>query len=175
MGAFYLVRYYRSRRIADEIANQYLQEVRYKNGEKVYYALGFKNDAGGYELRSKYFKGSSHPKAPSRIKNGAENLAVFEGFFDFLSYRTIHLEQPAPLRDFLILNSTSFFELELPFMQTYKQVHLYLDHDNIGNKCTALALAVSPRQFVDERSLYQGYKDLSEWHQHIGTAPKPAA
>jgi hypothetical protein len=175
VGSFHLVRYYRSRRIADEVASQYVREVRYKNGGKMYYALGFKNSAGGYELRSEYFKGSSHPKAPSFIKNDAESLAVFEGFFDFLSYCTICLEQPAPARDFLILNSTSFFEKQLPFMQAYKRVHLYLDNDATGDKYTALALDVPPGQFVDERHLYHGYKDLSEWHQHIGTAPKPAA
>jgi len=175
VGSSHLVRYYRSRRIADEIADQYLREVRYKNGEKIFYALGFQNDAGGYELRSEYFKGSSHPKAPTLIKNEAEKLAVFEGFFDFLTYRTIHLNNPAQLRDFLILNSTSFFERQLPLMQAYDRVHLYLDNDATGSRCTTLALSVSPEKFVDERSLYTGYKDISDWHQYIGTAPKPAA
>lgn len=170
-----LIHYYQSRRIAMEIADQYLQEVRYKNGEKNYYALGFKNDAGGYELRTRYFKGSSHPKSSTLVKNQADALAVFEGFFDFLSYCTINQNQPAPLRDFLVLNSTSFFEMQLPNMQVYQRVHLYLDNDKTGTKCTTLALQKSPRQFTDERSLYAGYKDLSEWHQHIGTAPKPAA
>ncbi|MBN8789775.1 MAG: toprim domain-containing protein [Terrimonas sp.] len=166
-----LIRYYQSRRIAMEIADHYLQEVRYKNGEKTYYALGFKNDVGGYELRAPYFKGSCSPKASTWIKNGAENLAVFEGFFDFLSYQTINQNQPVPLRDFLVLNSTSFFELQLPIMQAYKWVHLYLDNDKTGTRCTTSALQKFPGQFIDERCLYAGYKDLSDWHQHIGTAP----
>ncbi|MBN8857075.1 MAG: toprim domain-containing protein [Sphingobacteriales bacterium] len=170
-----LIRYYQSRRIATDIASQYLQEVRYKNGEKTYYALGFKNDAGGYELRAPYFKGSSHPKSSTLIKNQADALAVFEGFFDFLSYLTIYQNQPAPLRDFLVLNSTSFFERQLPIMQAYERAHLYLDNDKTGTKCTTLALEKYPQQFIDERSLYVGYKDLNEWHKYIGTAPKPAA
>lgn len=174
-SSVYLIRYYRSRRIADEIANQYLQEVRYKNGDKIYYALGFKNDAGGYELRSQYFKGSSHPKGVTHIKNQANSLAVFEGFFDFLSYHTIYQNQPAQLRDFLVLNSTSFFEMQLPIMQAYQRVHLYLDNDKTGSKCTALALERGPGRFIDERPFYAGYKDLSDWHQHIGSAPRPTA
>lgn len=170
-----LIHYCQSRRIPTNIISQYLQEVRYKNGEKTYYALGFKNDAGGYELRAPYFKGSSHPKSSTLIKNQADTLAVFEGFFDFLSYLTIYQNQPAPLRDFLVLNSTSFFERQLPIMQLYMRVHLYLDNDKTGTKCTTLALEKSSRQFIDERSLYANYKDLNEWHKYIGTAPSPAA
>lgn len=175
VSSFDLVRYYRSRRIADVVAEQYLKEVRYKNGDKTYYALGFKNNAGGYELRSRYFKGSCHPKAPTLIKKESQSLAVFEGFFDFLSYCTIHLHQSVPTRDFLILNSTSFFETQLPLMQEYKRVHLYLDNDNIGNKYTEMAISFSPDLFADEGNLYKGYKDINEWHQYIGKSPKPAA
>lgn len=170
-----LIRYYQSRRIATEIADQYLREVRYKNGDKNYYALGFKNDAGGYELRAPYFKGSSGPKAPTTIRNQAVYLAVFEGFFDFLSYQTIHLNQPVPLRDFLVLNSTSFFEMQLPIMQTYERVYLYLDNDKTGIKYTTLAVAKAPRRFSDERRLYAGHKDLNDWHQYFGSGPRPAA
>ncbi len=170
-----LVHYYRFRRITDDIADQYLKEVRYKNGDKTYYALGFKNDAGGYELRTPYFQGSSHPKSPTHIKNQAPLLAVFEGFFDFLSYQTIHQNQPTPARNFLVLNSTSFFERQLPIMQAYQRVYLYLDNDTTGSRCTTLALQKDPGQFTDERRLYARYKDLNDWHRHFGSPPGPAA
>lgn len=48
--------------------------------EKIYRAVGFKNNAGGYELRNEYFKGSSAPKYVSYIDNKANNISVFEGF-----------------------------------------------------------------------------------------------
>jgi 5S rRNA maturation endonuclease (ribonuclease M5) len=35
-----------------------LQEVYYQVNSKNFFALGFKNDSNGYELRSKYYKGS---------------------------------------------------------------------------------------------------------------------
>lgn len=165
-----LIRYYQSRSIIPAIAEQFLQEVRYENGDKSYYALGFSNDAGGYELRSAYFKGSCHPKASTFIPKESQELAVFEGFFDFLSYCTMHCQQPAPIRDFLILNSTSFFERELPRMQAYQRVHLYLDHDKTGERCTQIATQIDPEHFIDERSLYAGYKDLNDWHTHMGKA-----
>lgn len=170
-----LIRYCQYRRITTDIAYQYLKEVRYKNGQKIYYALGFKNDMGGFELRAPYFKGSSHPKSPTIFNNNSAEVAVFEGFFDFLSYQTIHDKQWSPVRDFLVLNSTAFFEAQLPIMQEYRQAHLYMDNDKTGTKYTKLALAKSPGQFVDARTLYAGYKDLSDWHQHIGTMPNTGA
>ena len=58
-----LCRYLRQRRIAKNIADKYCHEVVFKNldKEKIYKAIGFKNNAGGYELRNEYFKGSSSP------------------------------------------------------------------------------------------------------------------
>lgn len=170
-----LIRYYQSRRIANEIAARHLHEIHYENGDRNYYALGFKNNARGFELRTINFKGSSHPKAPTTIRNQATSLAVFEGFFDFLSYQTIHQNQQVPDMDFLILNSTSFFEMQLPFMQTYQRVYLYLDNDKTGTKCTKRALATAPHLFSDERALFAGYKDLSEWHQNYGSGARPSA
>lgn len=166
-----LIRYYQSRRISTEIANQFLCEVDYCNKAKNYYALGFKNDAGGYELRSPYFKGSSHPKAPTLFKNQSDYLAVFEGVFDYLSFLTITENQEQVSRDFLVLNSTSFFDQQLPLMQSYDRVHLFLDNDPTGDKWTAKAIALNPEKFVDERPLYKGYKDVNNWHQHLGLKP----
>jgi hypothetical protein len=48
--------------------------------------LGFKNDSGGYELRSEFFKGSNSPKDITAFKNRGKKVAAFEGFFDFLSF-----------------------------------------------------------------------------------------
>lgn len=170
-----LIRYCRSRCIPWRIADHYLQEVRYKNGGKIYYALGFKNDAGGYELRSLHFKGGSSPKASTTIKNGADILTVFEGFFDFLSYLVLQDAETASQRDFLVLNSLSFFVMHLTEMQAYKRVHLYLDNDNAGDRHTSLALEKSPEIFVDERGFYSGFKDLNEWLISRNSPLPPAA
>jgi len=57
-----LCNYLAQRKIPAELAGLYLKEVRYQLNGKIYTALGFKNNAGGYELRVPYFKGSSSPK-----------------------------------------------------------------------------------------------------------------
>ena len=70
----------------------------------------------------------------------AKSIAVFEGFFDFLTYQTIHQNQQQPLTDFLILNSLAFFERSLLLMEKHEHIHLYLDHDEAGKKCLDIAL-----------------------------------
>ena len=37
-------------------------ELRFMNADKPYFAIGFPNMAGGYEVRNRYFKGVSPPK-----------------------------------------------------------------------------------------------------------------
>lgn len=166
--SFMLLRYLKDRRIPPEIAYKYLTEVRYRIGDKTYYALGFKNDSGGYELRNEKFKGSSSPKDSTFIDNGVKEIAVFEGIFDFLSYRTMHNKQQAPEYNFLILNSTSFFEKNLPKMQQYEKVHLYLDNDKTGQSCTQKALALDSQRFKDQSTLYQHHNDLNDWLISLG-------
>jgi len=169
-----LIRYCRDRRILDVIARQYLQEAVYELNEKNYYALAFKNDQGGYELRNKYFKGSSSPKDSTYINNGARAVTVFEGFFNFLSHRTIFHRQDIPPTNYLILNSTAFFEQKLPLMQAHEKVHLFLDNDKIGQKCSQQALGLDKHQFIDHRHLYKGYNDLNDWATHVGQSPQQA-
>jgi len=175
-----LCRYLRQRRIDKSIADKYCYEVSFTNTdkEKIYKAIGFKNNAGGYELRNEYFKGSSSPKYVTYVDNGAKNISVFEGFFDFMSYETLNKNQqdnlmglPDRQMNFLILNSLSFFERSLLLMEKHQRIHLFLDHDNAGRKCTSLALKRS-LQFKDESKLYKAYKDLNDWMMNFGKLEK---
>jgi hypothetical protein len=171
--SFPLLRYLQERRISQEIADQYCKEVRYELKGKNYYAIGFKNNAGGYEMRNEYIKAASSPKDITFIDNGANDVSVFEGYFNFLSYRTMYDKLKEPNRNFLILNSTSFFEKSLPLMQKHNKVHLYLDNDKTGQKFTQMALELDKQKFVDERKLYQKFDDLNDMLRNIGKATKP--
>ena len=76
---------------------RYLQEMYYRIGGKPYFALAFKNDSGGYELRNPRFKGSTS-KDITHIRQKGEprdTCFVFEGFLDFLSFLTIR-QQKSP-------------------------------------------------------------------------------
>lgn len=161
-----LLSYLQKRCIPLEIANRYCREVDFLLYSKQYTAIGFENKSGGYELRTENFKGSSSPKDISLIDNKTENLAVFEGFFSFLSFATINKNQLAPLTNCLILNSLSFFEKSRPLMESFSQVHLLLDRDHAGTNCTKLALNWNRDKYIDRSDFYQGRKDLNEWLIH---------
>ena len=168
-----LCRYLVQRRIDKSIADTYCHEIFFKltNNEKEYRAIGFKNNAGGYELRNEYFKGSSSPKYVTYKNNEANNITVFEGFFDFLSHQSIHQNQQLELTNFLVLNSLSFFERSLLLIEKHEHIHLYLDNDEAGRKCTDLAQKRS-QKFHDKSKLYKGYKDLNEWLMNFGKLKK---
>lgn len=158
--------YIHQRRIAEQVAANYCREVKFLIRNKPFLTIGFANDQGGYELRNSWFKGSSSPKAITTIKTGAKNLSVFEGFFNFLSFRSIQ-SFTEEKTDFLILNSVAFFEKNRPLMEDYERIQLYLDNDSTGQNCTRRALSTS-HKYVDESKLYTGYKDLNDWIIHIG-------
>jgi len=157
-----LLHYLEKRRVPVETANAYCKQASYTLNDKTYTAISFKNAAGGYELRSEYFKRSTAPKYVTYFDNKATNIAVFEGFFDFLTYQTIVVQHAPNLTNFLILNSLAFFERSLLLMEKHDRVHLYLDHDNTGRKCTKIAEQRSSK-FIDESKVYKGCKDLNEW------------
>jgi hypothetical protein len=112
-------------------------------------------------LRNRYFKSSSSPKDTTFFDQGAEDIEVFEGFFDFLSFLAIYPNQQ-PLTNFLVLNSLAFFEKSRPVMEKYREIHLYLDRDDPGIKCAQQALQFS-KQYKDCSHLYRNSKDLNKW------------
>src|SRR6266536_2307564 len=134
ISSLVLIRYLHKRRIPIELAAKFCKEIDYELYGKKYYAIGFQNNAGGYELRNEKFKASSSPKDITLIENQAEKITVFEGFFNFLSYQAIHQKQEQPQTNFLILNSASFFQKSLPLMQSHKSVNLFFDCDTTGQK-----------------------------------------
>lgn len=163
IGSSALIRYLQERRIPLSVAHLYCGQANYSVKQREYTAISFKNIAGGYELRNKYFKGSNSPKAISFINNqNSKELCVFEGFFDFLTYCVIFYNSSAELPDFLILNSLSFFSSSITRMIKYKKVNLFLDNDVSGKKCTQKVLQLSDA-FIDQSALYEGHTDLNSW------------
>ena len=157
-----LVHYLESRKIPIDLAGKFCRQVEFELYGKKITALGFPNRSGGFELRNATFKGSSSPKDISFIDNRTEQIAVFEGFFNFLSFHAINQNLHAPLTNCLVLNSLAFFEKSRSLMEKYKQVHLVLDNDAAGKRCTAKALQWSDR-YIDRSDFYGHHKDLNDW------------
>lgn len=145
-----LVVYLRRRGVDPEIAAAYCRQVRYEINGKPYFAIGFRNDAGGCELRSEHFKGGSTPKHITTFDNHADTCIAFEGFMDFLSYLT--LKRAEPLRiDAVVLNSVVNLPKALPFLERHAVVHTFLDNDEAGRKATAAIIRQCPRTQVMEQ------------------------
>ncbi|MCU0352937.1 MAG: toprim domain-containing protein [Cytophagales bacterium] len=162
LASFSLVRYLENRRIPLHIAELFCKEIDYRIGERNRCGIGFKNDAGGYEIRSPFSKISSSPKGITTVRNGADEVRVFEGFFDFLSALVMDSKTLYGQSDYLVLNSVSLFEKARPFLEQHQSIRLYLDRDAAGQKCTELALSLSGK-YRDESLLYAGYKDVNDW------------
>ena len=158
----HLTNYLAKRKIPYLIADKYCREVRYQMNDKVYYGIGFKTDSGSFEIRNPFLKSASSPKSITTFKNGCSEVAVFEGFFDFLSYKVLEEKNDVLKTDYMVLNSLSFFEKSMVKMEQYNMVKLYLDNDKAGQNASRLALSTS-NKYKDESNLYANCKDLNDW------------
>jgi DNA primase len=157
-----LTKYLENRKIPIKIAKKYLKEVSFQIGESHNFALGFKNQKDGYELRSKYFKGSSSPKYYTFIKGSNSNtINIFEGHFDFLSALTYY-DLLSPNNDTIVLNSLTFIKDIHLFLVKYKRINAYLDNDNAGKNAF---VELDKKYKIQNRSveLYPTFKDFNDF------------
>jgi len=169
--AYPLKNYLHERSIPIVIADVFCKEVSYELNGRLYYGIGFRNNAGGWEIRNKNFKQSSAPKDITCLGAGASSCHVFEGFMDFLSYRALHPYEDPHSVDYVVLNGAGLFDRALPFLLSHERVHLWLDRDVTGLAYRDYALGLSSH-FVDESALYANFKDLNDWLQHKGEVPR---
>lgn len=146
-----LLQYLNVRGISSSLACIYCREIYYHleiKPEKKYFAVGFQNRDGGWELRNPGWKGATS-KHYTYIDNGGSHIAIFEGFCDMLAY----LEMPEyifPKRapeNYLVLNSVGMVRRFLCDLKSGKlgdigTASLYLDNDDAGRKTTAQIMDV---------------------------------
>lgn len=155
-----LLDYVKERCINADIAKQHCKEVYYTVKDKPYFALGFENNSGGYELRNKYFKGCT--AKDYTIQKGNNNTClVFEGFMDYLSYLTLKNIR-IPNQDIIVLNSVANLSKAIDQMKGYKEIHTYLDNDEAGKKVTLSVRQTYPNA-TDQSVHYANHKDLNEY------------
>ncbi len=149
--------YLKERNIALEMAKKYCKEVHYSCKGRDYFAIGLQNDSGGWELRNRHYKNSSSPKDITYLQNEGGKLIITEGIFDFLTVTNFYGEEA----DFLILNSLSFANRGLKYMELYSHIELYLDNDKAGKRVTDLFIQ-NHKNCIDKSYLYKDYKDVNE-------------
>lgn len=163
--------YLHSRSIPVAVAERFCREVDYQLSGSRYFGIGFKNDAGGWEIRNKNYKQSSAPKEITCLGSGASTVHVFEGFMDFLSWQCLHPYTDPASMDFVVLNGAGMMERALPFLEQHLHKHLWLDRDVTGKAYTQYAMSKGNGYF-DESPLYEHFKDLNEWLKAKGVVQK---
>lgn len=155
-----LLKYLSDRGIPREIARRYCVQVDYMLHGKNYYAIGFENNALGYELRNSFFKGSFPPKHITQIANGNSRCNVFEGFMDFLSAERLGFNDGM---DSVVLNSVSNIVKAIPPLSGYSVIQCYLDNDAAGRAAFDRLRREFGDRVMDKSALYPDNKDLNDY------------
>lgn len=155
-----LLRYLRGRGIPEEIARRHCVQVDYTVHGKHYYAVGFENNAHGFELRNPFFKGSCPPKHITTISGGNANCNVFEGFIDFLSAERLGYNDG---NDSLVLNSVANVGKAIPVLSGYSLILCYLDNDEAGRNALDRLRRELGERVADRSALYAPHKDLNDF------------
>lgn len=162
-----LIDYLKERRINVDIARTHCYEIYYSVNDKTYFAVGFQNDLGGYELRNKYFKGCTSKDITS-IKRNSDHCLLFEGFMDYLTFLTMKYIQWSPV-DVIVLNSLTNLPKVKNNLVSYNSISAFLDNDQTGKKAVQELESIC-KDVIDQSFFYTKYKDLNEYlchKQHI--------
>lgn len=155
-----LLAYLTERGIDFATARAHCSEVHYRVANKFYFAIGFCNDAGGWELRNRYFKGCTS-KAPTIRRGDYPTCLIFEGFMDYLSFLTLK-RNPTPPHNIVVLNSVTNLIKVVPFIASHERVYTYLDNDEAGRKATA-ELKAACCNLSDQSIHYRQYNDRNDY------------
>jgi len=154
-----LTAYLKSRMINLKTAQRFCKEVYFTVGEKQFFGIGNQN-GNGWAIRNKFWKGCSG-QGFSLYRNGHDQLAVFEGIFDLLSYLELEKDQSLA-QDFLVLNSLINIKQSLSIMESFESVILMLDRDDGGQKAAAFLMRTLPKCY-DLSEWYFPFKDLNDY------------
>ena len=180
-----LLRYLQERGINTVLAKVECKELHFSHNGKPYFAIGFPNVAGGYEVRNQFFKGCIAPKDISHIRQQGEpreKCLVFEGMIDYLSFLTLRMRN-CPTKpnldgqDCIILNSVSNVSKVIDVLHGYERIHCLLDNDEAGRKATMAIERAYSYRVRDFSGNYNGYKDLNDYlcgkRQNLTVNPPP--
>jgi len=158
-----LIDYLKERRINVDIGRTHCSEIYYSVNDKTYFAVGFQNDMGGYELRNKYFKGCTSKDITS-IKRNNNHCLLFEGFMDYLTFLTMKNIQYSPV-DVIVLNSLANLPKVKNTLVSYNSISAFLDNDKTGKKAVQELESIC-KDVIDQSFFYSKNKDLNEYLCH---------
>ena len=171
----YILNYLQKRKIPLCLAQQYCKEIIVRNHEKkmTFTLLGFPNNKGGYAMSSPHGFKSTNKAAPTFIntagqfstKPSSKSVAIFEGFFDFLSWQVMQSSK-TPSCDVVVLNSVNNLGKAMAYIDAHDKAQCFLDNDAAGKRCLHdVRTLMAGKEVVDMSDLYKDQKDLNEMLQ----------
>ncbi len=158
-----LIQYLQSRKIYNAFTASFLSEAYYKLNGKQFFAIAFRNDKNGYELRNQYWKGSTSPKYYSSIPGlKHDTVNVFEGFSDFLS-AIVYYKAKELKNDTIVLNSVINLKYAMQTICSYTHVNLFLDNDPTGIEASNEIQKKCSHALNMAAKVYPGHKDFNEY------------
>ena len=166
-----LLHYLQERGINTDLARSEYKELHFIHNSKPYFAIGFPNVAGGYEVRNRFFKGCIAPKDISHIRQQGEpreKCLVFEGMMDYLSFLTLRIMNCPTMpnldgQDYIILNSVANVSKAIDVLHGYERIHCLLDNDEAGRNAYLELAREFDGHIRDFSYNYSGHKDLNDY------------
>ena len=155
-----LLQFLQNRKINLDLAKAFCKEVHYQINGRNYFALGFPNDTGGYELRNSQFKGCIPPKEITTFDRQTATVHLFEGFMDYLSLLTMQARQAEVSA--VVLNSVTNLEKAVPLLSKHDKINAFFDNDEAG-KLALLKLQKLNLPVVDISKKYAEFKDVNDY------------
>ncbi|PWS32654.1 toprim domain-containing protein [Pedobacter paludis] len=145
------------------MADGHIHELYYfvrddKGVQKNFFAAGWQNENGGWEVRNKYFQGCLGHKGLSFIEGNEDELVIFEGYMDYLSWKYEN-EDCSP--SVVVLNSLSLLPAGINRARKFEYIEAYFDRDKAGLKATLDFKEALPMA-KDCSGIYSGFKDYNE-------------
>ena len=146
-----------------QAAKSHLKEVYYyvedeQKVRKPFFSAGWQNELCSWEVRNPYFKGCLGHKAISFIGRDCNQVAVFEGYFNYLSWLTVN---PLAGDSILVLNSASLLASAISKAKDFSEISLFFDRDVTGENISAAFLQALPRA-IDQSGQYLNFNDYNE-------------
>jgi hypothetical protein len=146
-----------------EVGKNCLSEVYYyvednKGVAKHFFAAGWPNESGGWEVRNKYFKGCLGRKAISFLPGHPKNAAMFEGYINYLSWR---IENPESTHSIIVLNTLALLNAGIAKAKEFSSIDAFFDRDQAGLTATKELIRALPYA-VDRAKCYEGFNDYND-------------
>ena len=152
-----LISYFEGRGISKQILVDHTKQIHYEIAGKNFFGIGIENISGGFEIRNSLMKSKVGKNNISEIIGEKNEVIVFEGMTDMLSFaQLLKVNNQKNNRTLITLNSITNLDQFLNKYSDYKgKIFLCMDGDKAGNEATRKILdSFTTNSIKDIRALY---------------------